>query len=667
MLRQPIRICEGLELSASEAATKTWGVLAFKGYGKTYLGGKLVEELYSAGAQQLILDEVGNWHGLRTSADGSGPGLSIPVLGGIRADLDVSAEQGERVAELLVETGGSAVLDVSLWRKNARRKFYTAFLETLYLQAKHKPRVRTLVCEEAQNIAPQMCKGDEKMLGAAIDCVRLGRNVGLGTVLLTQRPQSVSKECLNMSDPLMVGRMLGTQEIKAIEAWVKHVGADVKDELKQLQTLAKGEFFLWSPWLGKFERVKILPKRTLDASSTPTLEEFQDGLQSGVGPVVAPADSDLLKELTAGLSSKAQVSVPVSVPDLPDGFLTPDEHMARAQQLSAELEEWKRGAEVSADTIKALEAEVARLNGVAARALSLLEEAGALLRQSAQVARALKLEGAYFVPNPAPKPEEPCNRFPDGEHRLSLIGDGTLLRCLACGAEKHGPAGWFKAPDPMHPNGRCICGGEGKCRWCRATDAEWKRGSEASAANLNASVATDIVATLAPEQIPRGNGKGALPFGKAERAIMTVLVQHKGVVGLARLAALAGYHQKTKTFTNSLSSLSAGGFLVRQKGSEAQGFQATLQGRQAFQHVPALPRGAELLAHYKAALGKAGRLILEQLWSLGSTNGHTKELLAQRCGYHEKTKAFTNELSKLRSMGLVEKQGVFYRVTPEMR
>lgn len=590
MLRQPIRIAEGLELDASEAATKTWGVLAFKGYGKTYLGGKLVEELYSAGAQQLILDEVGNWHGLRTSADGQGPGLSIPVLGGLRADLDLDAEQGERLAELLVETGGSAVIDTSLWRKGARRKFNTAFLETLYLQAKHKPRVRTLVCEEAQNIAPQMSKGDERMLGAAIDCVRLGRNVGLGTVLLTQRPASVSKECLNMADPLMVGRMLGTQERKAISEWVKHVGADVKAELSELHTLAKGEFFLWSPWLGKFERVKILAKRTLDASSTPTLDT--DDLDHSTGrPVVAPADGDLLKELTAGLSPKAQEQVveklqprKLALEEICDPQeLVDEKELEGLRNEAAELQEWKRGAEVQADTIKALEAEVKRQASLLAQACSLLDEAAQVLRQSVKATREAFAESLPFTP-------------PTGRHPVRDV---------------------YPMPDPPP----------------------------------------------APEQIPRGNGKGAVPFGKAERAIMTVLVQHRTLVRLARLAALAGYHQKTKTFTNSLSSLSAGGFLNRLVG----GFEATERGRKAFGHVPALPKGAELKRHYQAALGKAGRLILDQLWDLGSTNGHTRELLAQRCGYHEKTKAFTNELSKLRSMGLVEKQGVFYRVAPGMR
>src|SRR3954462_4528814 len=70
-----------------DAATQTFAFIARKGAGKTYTAGKLVEQLLKAHVQVVVLDTVGNWYGLRMSADGKGTGFDVPVLGGLRGDI----------------------------------------------------------------------------------------------------------------------------------------------------------------------------------------------------------------------------------------------------------------------------------------------------------------------------------------------------------------------------------------------------------------------------------------------------------------------------------------------------------------------------------------------------------------------------------------------------
>ena len=274
-----VQIAEGLDMDPGEAATQTLGTIAAKGGGKSYLAGKFVEQLHDAGAPFLVLDPVGNWSALTLAKDGKSPGLAVVVIGGERADVPLDEEQAEAIGQYLVWNGVSAVLDLSELSKTKRKSYVAALCESVYRTARKKRAPFMVVFEEAQLFAPQVCPpGEQRMLGAVTDIVRLGRNYGLGSMLVTQRPQSVSKEVLNQVECLFVGQLRGPQERKAIKGWITEQGASItKDVLEDLPSLEPGEFCCWSPsWLRVFKRVRILPKRTFDGSSTPTL--------GGVGP-----------------------------------------------------------------------------------------------------------------------------------------------------------------------------------------------------------------------------------------------------------------------------------------------------------------------------------------------------------------------------------------------
>lgn len=256
-----------------DAVTQTIAFLARKGAGKTYAAGKLVEQLLDAGAQTVVLDPVGVWYGLRLNSKGNPGGFDVPVLGGEHGDIPLEPGAGAMVADVIIERGTSAILDVSSFRKAQRKTFVEAFAEQLFQRKKSKRTPLHLVLEESQLFAPQNPRsGEERMLGAIEDIVRLGRNYGIGATLISQRPQSVNKEVLNQVECLFVLQTSGKHERKAIREWVVHQGLDVAGMVDELPSLPIGTAYLWSPqWLGRLEKVRIGKKKTFDASATPEL------------------------------------------------------------------------------------------------------------------------------------------------------------------------------------------------------------------------------------------------------------------------------------------------------------------------------------------------------------------------------------------------------------
>lgn len=301
LVRPPLDFSPELRLPAKSAGAQTYGFIARKGGGKSYAAGKLAELLYAVGVPLIVFDPVGIWWGLRLAADGTRSSIDIPILGGLHGDVDLELDAAERLARHLVETGGSAVLDVSQIRKGKRAHFVAEFCEALFAAVKAQPRrrQRMVIFEEAQDFAPQHANGPSaRLLGAVDDIVRLGRNFGLGSMLITQRPQSVHKEVLNQIECLFVGQLSAKHERDAIKGWIlakEDAAKATLDALQSLPYLAPGDFYCWSPqWLQRFVKTHCHPKLTFDASATPELDEEQPDT-----PALPAMDLEALRALMA--------------------------------------------------------------------------------------------------------------------------------------------------------------------------------------------------------------------------------------------------------------------------------------------------------------------------------------------------------------------------------
>ena len=313
IMLKTLKIAEGFSLPL-ESVTQTIAILAKRRSGKSFLMRRLTEQLFRAGQQVVTVDPKGDQWGIRSAADGKGPGLPIVILGGERGDVPLESSGGELVAKLVVEQQVSILLDLSLFRKHEVATFMTAFLENLY-RLKAREIYRTpmmLVIDEADAIAPQKPqKGEERMLGAAEDIVRRGGQRGIGCTLVTQRSAVLNKNVLTQAQMLVALRTIAPQDLAAMDAWIQvHGEPDQRKTLMEsLPSLPVGDAWFWSPgWPttdGIFKRVHVLPIETFDSGATP---------KPGMKPVepkhIAEVDLEALKTDMAATIARAEADDP---------------------------------------------------------------------------------------------------------------------------------------------------------------------------------------------------------------------------------------------------------------------------------------------------------------------------------------------------------------------
>ncbi len=320
-----------------DAVCRTMAILAQKGSGKTYSAMKLAEEMASAGRPFVFLDPTGVAWGLRSDATGDGPGCDVIIMGGAHGDVPLESTAGAVVAQFIVESGRSLVLDLSLFESKAAQNTFTAALAERLYRLKARPEHRTplhLILDEADQFVPQRpYRGEERMLGAFETIVRLGRSRGLGITLVSQRAAVVNKNVLTQVDALMCLRTTGKQDLDAVIAWVRHyltAKGQLEEFTKTLPSLAVGEMWFWSPgWLGSFSRGQVLPRRTYDSSSTPepgaALKQIVlapvdlDALSAQIRATVERAKADDPKELKKQIAElQRQLSQKPAPPPVPE-------------------------------------------------------------------------------------------------------------------------------------------------------------------------------------------------------------------------------------------------------------------------------------------------------------------------------------------------------------
>lgn len=251
-----------------EVITRTLGILAMRGAGKSNTAAVLTEGLYAAGLPFVVFDPVGVWWGLRANRAGNAGGLAVPIFGGDYADVPLERGAGHELAETVVAERMSCVLDLSEFSEGDKTRFLADFAERLF---KRNREPLHLILEEADDYVPQRPMRDQaRTLGAFQRIVKRGRSRGLGATLITQRSAALSKDVLTQIDTLIVLRTPAMQDRKAIQGWIEYHG-QARDLLESLPGLADGEAWIWSPhWLGEMRRCKIRRRRTFDSGATPT-------------------------------------------------------------------------------------------------------------------------------------------------------------------------------------------------------------------------------------------------------------------------------------------------------------------------------------------------------------------------------------------------------------
>lgn len=484
-----------------DAASEVWAFLGRRGSGKTYAAGRLVEELLDGGYQVVAVDPVGTWWGLRLERDGESPAFPVPVLGGQHGDIPLEPSGGAVVARLIAEEGVSLVLDVSEFSGAEQRRFVADFATELLQAKKRHKSALMVVWEEAQEFAPQRASADvARMLGAVEKLIKLGRNFGIGTALVTQRPQAVNKDVLNQAEFLVALQMTGPQERKTIDGWVQEKGAD-RSIGNELPSLPVGEALIWGPRLGVFGRYRILPKRTYDASSTP-----------GAAPVrateLAAIDLEAVSAAMAETIEKAKADDP--------------------RELRAQLTEWKTRAERAVVTAE-------RATEDAAQATALYE--AARHRAETPVLRdedRERLTGVFTTMEAMrARLDEAIEAFQEmRSHVATLVAEGSTADRSS--SVRRQPIGVSVEPAERQ--------------------APRKQSVSTPPVAVVANVPEESGTALSPAPSIR-------PLPKAERAVLSVLAQYPAGRTATQVALLTGYSSKGGGFNNALSALRRQGYM----------------------------------------------------------------------------------------------------------
>ncbi len=307
-----LKLAKNLELPIS-AVTQTFAFLGKRGGGKTYGASKLAELMLAIGAQIIALDVVGTWYGLRVPKNEKGKAFDILVFGGLNGDIEINPKAGKIVAGIILEKHLSAVVDISQFVQSEQMRFAYDFLITLFEGRKKQPGACHVFLEESQELVPQnLPKSDSgfgaKMLNAGERLVKLGRNFGIGCTLISQRPQEVNKKVLNQTEVLLAFQMTGIQERKTIREWVRDKGdeTDVEQLLPKLET---GQALIWSPtWLKISGTYKIAEKITADVSATPEV-----GATEIRANTLAKVDVAELRESIGALTAEMEANTPAAL------------------------------------------------------------------------------------------------------------------------------------------------------------------------------------------------------------------------------------------------------------------------------------------------------------------------------------------------------------------
>lgn len=305
-----IKISKDLALPL-DVAGEAIAILATRGAGKSFTSAVLIEELYRSDVQTVTIDPTGVYWGLRSDAKGKGDGLPIIVLGGAHGDVPLQETAGKLIADLVVDTTQSMVLDLSDFDSDgAQCRFMTDFAERLYRRKARSRSTLHLVVDEADEFAPQQPQAKEaRMVGAMAKLVRRGRSRGIGMTMITQRSAALNKNLLDLVDTLLLMRMLGPRDRDAAAGWIKHNKlSDDLGVLDSLPSLPTGTAWVWSPLRGILQKAAMRRIETFDSYVTPKPGEVR------VEPkVLAKVNIEKLGEQIKATAERARSDDPVAL------------------------------------------------------------------------------------------------------------------------------------------------------------------------------------------------------------------------------------------------------------------------------------------------------------------------------------------------------------------
>lgn len=209
-------------------------IQANSGGGKSYAVRKLLEMTHGA-VQQIVIDPEGEFATLRERFD-------YVYAAAKDGDALAHPRTAKLLAERLLETGVSAIVDIYELKPHERTVFVRIFLEAMVNAPKHLWHPCIVVLDEAHVYAPETDKSEAH--GAVADIATRGRKRGYCLVAATQRISKLSKDVAAELNNKLIGRATLDVDVKRAAA---ELGIPVGEAMKELRALEPGQFFGFGP------------------------------------------------------------------------------------------------------------------------------------------------------------------------------------------------------------------------------------------------------------------------------------------------------------------------------------------------------------------------------------------------------------------------------------
>jgi hypothetical protein len=330
-----------------------------------------VEQLLTEKKRVVIIDPKGDWWGLKSSADGKGPGFPVITFGNFKndqaSDVPINEYSGRNVAELIASGNRPCIIGFRGWMPGQMMTFWVGregrgqqdgFAPTLFNKNEGE---LFMIIDEVQNfaakgkiISPQagMClHWTNKMASES-------RGLGITLHIASQRSQKVHNDTLDCCETLFAMRVTHTAARESVKEWINSKGdlAFGKEVLGTLAELQRGEAWVWSPEndFGP-KRVQFPMFQTFDSFAPPQLQlptirhcllSFQDKI------------AELQKEFRAKPSSPAPV---VKADEKHDERIAARAAKAATAPILKRLHEFKRFATKAHDAMFELSGMLAKL------------------------------------------------------------------------------------------------------------------------------------------------------------------------------------------------------------------------------------------------------------------------------------------------------------------
>lgn len=293
-----------------DAVLRRMAILGMSGSGKSNLAVAIAEGFSRNRKPWVAIDGKGDWWGVRSSKDGGGPGLSVPIFGGLHADVPLEPGAGVYIADLIVSERLTCVLDITEFEE---RQDMWRFLADFGRALLHKNRLPLhLFLEECDDYIPQTSKAGGHLptcRGVMQRLVKRGRFRGIGCTQISQRSACIDKDTLYQAEVMFALRSTGKGDRDAILGWVEHSGSG-KEIADSLPRLADGEGWVTSPaWLRKTLRTQFVQRGTYDSGATPLLAEGETERIA----TLADVDLDAIKKAMAATIERQQQEDPAAL------------------------------------------------------------------------------------------------------------------------------------------------------------------------------------------------------------------------------------------------------------------------------------------------------------------------------------------------------------------